>query len=296
MLERESREKADGKPQHEFTTVLAVDKQHLQELLIAWPTWKAFRPEIVSSPMVVFCDGLQQSRGEWERELSPIIGDRIGLSAATKLVDWNWFPTLPQRERMLTAFAYAADHVRTPWFLKLDTDCIAIGPGAWWRDWWFEDDPAFVASPWGYSKPADVLMRLDGWANEIAGEFATKEKYGVTNLFTGTSALGIPFHPAADRIRHRRIISYVYWGNTAWHREIASLAWARFETGIRGRLPVPSQDTFHWYVAERTKRHYRREQQKNVGWRHIGGGNLERMRAAVELAMRHYEITGTAIV
>lgn len=238
----------------DFTVLCAVDREHLPELEIAWATWKRFKPELFDHSMLLMVDGIRPfslPRCYWEN---------------ADVIEWHWRPDLPQRERMLTSLVHAAKHVATPYFLKIDCDTIATAAGAWIDPAWFDDDPVWVASPWGYSKPADSVQRFDGWGD-------------VTPWIRDFPRLNIPFDPAADRVKHPRMISWLQFGRTDWTRSMAALC------GIdSGRLPIPSQDGFLSMCAARCREFTRTVRFDRYGWKHIGGG-IDRLRREAEKAL-----------
>lgn len=241
----------------EFTSVVAVDSDHLEELRIAWPTWRAFRPEIVASPIHFYCDLEAGDTRHWAKQLAFVD------HPSRRVYGWYQDGAETQREKMLSSLVYGPPKtVETPWFLKIDTDTIAYPCADWLLSWWFDENPAFVSSPWGYTVPADALQRLDDWADGVDGlkEFPR---------------LNIPFNPLWRMVRHSRVISWLYFGRTDWHREIVKL--------LGPRLPVPSQDTVCHYIAERRRNFYRRVKFSRHGWRHVSG--LGRMRAAAAEAL-----------
>jgi len=243
-----------------FTTVVGLDRKHIEELRAVWPTWVAFRPEIMANPLLFVVDSFSEITHEelqWFHHPNAQVKWWVGDPESSQ----------PQRDRMLAGLVHSVDFVRTPYYLKLDTDCVAIGPGQWIESHWFENDPVFVTSPWGYTKPADALHRLDKWG-DATPEIAVFPR------------LNVPFDPAAPRVRHRRIISYVFFGRTDWTQKMASLAGDC-------RLPVPSQDTFLWYCAARREDFFRTVKMKRYGWRHING--LSRLRAESMRALQHTE-------
>ncbi len=232
-------------PTIEFTTVVGVDREHAEELRLVWPTWKAFRPELLDNPLLLVCDGTV-SRERWNCELSFLDHpDR-------RIERWNMAGT-GQREKMLTGLVLMpAAHVETPWYLKIDTDTLADGSSNWLRSEWFLPDergrrPAFVTNPWGYTKPADAIQRLDDWADTIP-------ELGVHPRLNIRAASG------AKRVVHRRIISWCFFGDTEWTRRMASFC--------HGKLPLPSQDTFLWYCAARRGDFFRTVSMKRYRWRH----------------------------
>lgn len=242
----------------DFTTVIAVDDRHVRELEITWPTWVRFRPEILHRPLLILCDG-DRSHEEWHTRLAFVEHpDR-------RLVCWQ-LAGVDQREKMLTALTLAPGReVSSDWYLKLDTDAIAVATAPWIQPEWFAPDasgrlPVFVGSSWGYTKPAQFLARMDMWADGRPE-------------FTGTTPLNLQAEPDSNRVRHPRITSWCFFGRTDWTRDVTSVC--------NGRLPVPSHDTFLWYCAERMGMHYRRIPMHRLGWVHTS-----RMRKLARLARR----------
>jgi hypothetical protein len=232
----------------EFTTVVAIDESHIEELRFTWPTWERYRPEILDRPLLLICDGVR-SREWWQNSLSFL---PHGLS---NVITWN--PSTPsQREKMLSGLVLApARHLETPWYLKLDTDTVALSRVAWIDDEWFQPDdhgrqPAFVTSPWCYIKPANAIERLDEWGDSIP-ELRSYPR------------LNIRAQPGAQLVKHPRIISWCFFGRTASLQQAAAMC--------GDRLPVPSHDTFLWYVAKRRGDFFRRVRMKQYGWAHVLG-------------------------
>jgi predicted SAM-dependent methyltransferase len=231
----------------EITLLLGVDRRHLEELRCVWPTWVRFKPEILKMPCVVFFD---------PDEVRPVDLAFVTEALPARLVPWTLPNTMSQREKMLTGFIHvAAAQVRTPWYLKIDSDVVAIGGGEWIRDEWFEtkesgDSPVFVTSPWGYSKPRYVMDVLDDWADTVP----SLAKYPRLNL---------PYSSKDSKIKHKRIISWLFFGRTDWTRDLSVLI-----GGPAARLPVPSQDSFLFYCAKRTAAHFTTVKMSNLGWAH----------------------------
>lgn len=249
----------------EFTTVVAVDENYCEKLRLVWPTWKRHRPEILEHPLLVICDARLRTN-EWDRNLSFLDHDDL-----TRIL-WD-HPAENQRERMLTALVKVPGvAVRTPWYLKLDAETAALEPAQWLQESWFAPNehgtpPAFVASPWGYTKPPDAIVRLDDWGDRVPE-------------LQGTARLNIVPERGASRVRHKRITSWCFFGNTRWTREVASYCGER--------LPVPSQDTYLWYCAARRGDFYRTARMNRFGWKHFS-----RRRNLTSACSRALE-TGTA--
>ncbi len=244
----------------DFTTVVGVDQRHMKELALTWPTWVKHRPEIVYQPLLLICDADGPQ------------GWRDGLSAIEhpdmRIVDWSQ-PDVPQREKMLSAITdVPGREVRTSWYLKLDTDVAATRSGNWLDPRWFRANdqqqwPVFVASPWGYTKPANAINRLDDWADQI-------------DELNNHPRLDLPYDNTADLIRHPRITSWCFFADTRWTAAMSELC--------GGKLPVPSQDTFLWYCAARRGDFFRKVRMKRFGWQHVS--SLRRLRRASETALR----------
>lgn len=234
----------------DFTLVCGVDKKHLEQLHLTFPTWKKNKPSIMERPMLIFFDREEVNIGDID-----IHHDRL------QLVPWppegveyeggddKW--TNSQRYKMLSGFVHvAATKVQTPYMLKLDTDTVAKGNDDWIDPSWFMDSPAIVSHRWGFTKPPDQMMKLDQWASDKK----PLNHYAPLNL-----------NPTLDndRINHPRIISWCAFFHMPFVRLCSELA-----EGFcgRGKMPVPSQDGYLWYCAERMGLKIKRENMKSRGW------------------------------
>ncbi|MDP1591750.1 MAG: class I SAM-dependent methyltransferase [Prosthecobacter sp.] len=230
----------------DITLILGVDGAHLEELRLVWPGWMKYKPELRAMPCVVFYDAGQ---------VSPADMTFMSDHPQVRHVPWDLPHARNQREKMLTGFVHVpAREVRTPWYLKLDTDVIATGPGEWIKPEWFEPDekgelPVFIAPAWGYSRPRYVMDVLDDWADGV-------------RAFIGTPRLNLPYSSQATLVKHSRVISWLFFGRTDWTCEMAALC------GSDGRMPVSSQDTFMSYCATRLGCGHVRIRMTNHGWKH----------------------------
>ncbi len=224
----------------DFTTFLAVDEQHLRELRKVWPTWMAHRPEILRQPLVVAIDS----------ELALASND-LDFLQHPRMTTYPWnFRAPTQRAKMLSSFIILAPRVvGTPWILKLDTDLVAIGTNSGWcDDKLVVGNPVFVASPWGYTKPATAVKTLDDWGD------------GVPSL-KQYSRLDLPVESGSSLVKTPgRIISWCFFGRTDW------CDWASSLCG--DNPPLYSHDTYLWYVAKRSKAFFATAKMKNFGWKH----------------------------
>jgi hypothetical protein len=238
----------------DFTTVVGVDDVHIEELKLTWPTWRLHRPEILRQPILFICDG-DKPLEQWKSRLAFVD------HPDKRFVSWT-MPDVSQREKMLSGLVYCpAREVTTPWYLKLDTDALAKCAGPWLQKQWFEPDakgnlPAYVSPPWSTTKQVDWMQTLEQWGDQ-------------SPLLTDHPRLNLPVKEDGSGIRHKRIISWCFFGNTAWTKNVVS--------HLGKRLPVPSQDTFLGYCADRSKSYIVRQGMKSW-WDHIG--SYRRLRRA----------------
>jgi hypothetical protein len=239
--------------------VVAVDRRYVEQAHLTVPIWIRRCPGITKLPVVViFCDG-----GTY----SVPYGDAMAPFTEfedVRLVSWpdpRWARPSAyynQREMMLSAFVWAHEYVKTDYFLKIDVDAFPVRDievEDWYNVKFFNQytnvihkhqkhRPAIVSNPWGYTKPADQMQILDDWA----------DRHGIPGR-----ALRIPIEHS-KRLRHPRIISWFCFIN----REFARAAVGDWVPP--GRIPVPSQDGFHWYMAARLGWPIRRIKFKSLGW------------------------------
>lgn len=229
----------------DFTTYIAVDAGHLAELRLSIETWRKYRPEIWLHPLVVIRDG--------DLDLSFVNHSEMSI------VDALPGPFATQREKMLTSLTLIPATAQTPWYLKLDTDSLATRHGNWIEEGWFLNN-CLVASPWSYTKPAEMMRQMDAWGNDhpAIGNYPPPPR-----TYSG------------DIAKCKRIISFVMFGRTDWTADVVSM--------LDGpRLPCPSQDTFLWYCADRLRTRYQRVRMQHFGWVHCGS-NYRRMRQLCQL-------------
>lgn len=231
---------------HDITLVIGVDAAHREELRWVWPTWMRFKPELREMPTVVFYDANQ---------VRPDDLHFLRGHPNLRTVPWELPNAWNQRERMLTGFVHVpAREVATTWYLKLDTDVVATGAGEWLKPEWFEPDasgepPVFISAKWHYTKPRFVMDLLDHWGDGVP-ELADRPR------------LNFPYSSTDSKLRHPRIISWLFFGRTDWTRKVAALV------APDGRLPFPSQDSFMFYCAERLGCRYIRERMADYNWAH----------------------------
>jgi hypothetical protein len=245
-----------------FTLVLGVDRWHIEHFKLVRSNWFKHKPSLKRFDLVFFSDD--------SNILNSVYGDvRIHHLGDIKCILWNpnveyvsdgtrW--TDPQRQKMLAGFVHvAAGCVETDYWLKLDLDVIATGQDDWVNPTWFESRPAIVSHRWGYTKPANQMLDLDEWAD------INKHKWD--GLFENTKPLNLrPKHPTSAGVGHKRIISWCGFFRSDFTRLCSKMA---IDSVGEGRLPVPSQDGYMWYVARRLGYPIVRANMKALGWKHF---------------------------
>jgi len=242
-----------------FTTVCGLDRRHLEQLSLVWPTWKKNKPDILKNPMLVFYDYEQVSHEQVQEVLDhPNLEIRYwprwkifyGIGDGSKWAE-------PQRVKMLTGFVYISGlFVKTKYWLKLDTDVIARDQPDWINPDWFKNDPAIVCPPWGFTRPPEQMLFMDDWVEQNKNRFPFQEIAGKPPL---------DLHPdqGEDRVKHKRICSWCGFFKSSLSRTCFQLAQAGCGPGF---LPINSQDGYMWYVAKRLGLGIERVRMKNLGW------------------------------
>lgn len=264
-----------------YTLVIGVDRSHLDQLQLVWPTWMKNKPSMRKHRVVCFYDRLTVQPEDLYARFVPmpqqltlqpwpplgVLPTDYGAAAVDK---WS----NPQRAMMLSGFiAVAAATVQTPYWLKLDLDVVATGKDNWIDSHWFETNPSMVSHPWGYTKPPDQILKLDAWVERH------KNKPGMSFL-AAQPPLNLVPNPGSSMVKHKRIISWCAFFNTQFTKLCSSLA---RETCLPGTIPVPSQDGFMFYVAKRLGYEIPTVNMKRRGWEHHNG--TANVRKAVERAL-----------
>lgn len=242
----------------DITLVLGVDAKHLRQLSVVWPTWMRHKPELGDFPLLLFYD----EREVTERAIRSVIGHRekcILFPWPAPGVVYGGDPTdkwyRPQRYKMLAGFVHVpAMHCTTNYWLKLDTDVVATGCPNWIQDSWFVNEPSIVSHRWGYTKPADQMLRLDTWVDE------NRDKL---EMLRRCEPLRLAPAKGSSLVRHDRIISWCGFFHVSFTKFCSQ--WANSTIG-EYRLPVPSQDGYLWYCAQRLGLEIKRTNMKVLGW------------------------------
>jgi len=217
------------------TFVTAVDAKYLPKLELYYPQWK-LNAGFAGKPLIVYYHGIKE--------------EQLQFLDNARLIPWDVpFETENHRERMLSAFVFgAARDVETPYWVKCDADlhfAAALETPFW--EAWIEKAYEVVGHRWGYTKvKGDPNYTGTHWLNTLDSWWTEK---------TGAEAVYPPIEGA--RHSHQRINSFLSMYSTEFTRKVAELC--------GDRLPVPSQDTVVWYVAERLDVSRYRNNMKKLG-------------------------------
>jgi hypothetical protein len=149
------------------------------------------------------------------------------------VVKWEFPIASTEREKMLSSFVFGvAKHVKTRYWMKLDGDCTPKVDEFEWPDY---RKNTITAHRWGYTKMKHDPDLSDHWLNRL------DKWWGGKPLFDEQ------YHPVEHaKVRHRRFCSFCSIEKTKFTQQLAKRC--------GDRLPIPSQDTTTWYVAERERR------------------------------------------
>jgi hypothetical protein len=139
------------------------------------------------------------------------------------------------RELMLSAFVFGvADHVKTDYWLKLDSDSYATDNRPFVTE--AMKQYSLFSHKWGYSRPSHI-QQLDEWAKTC---WHKKIKDSKPMIEQGKIEGNRFYH------NNKRIISYICFQKTRFTKYCVSLLKGR-------RLPAPTQDTFAYYCIQKLK-------------------------------------------
>lgn len=212
-----------------FTIVTAVTPNYFDKLKSTFLTWSK-KPQFAKCNVVIFHHGFEnEALSEWVFE-----AQKKTHHESIKLVPWDMPKYDSMRELMLSAFVLGAPAVvETPYCVKIDCDTFFLDEQDVFGEHHFKYDVA--GHKWRYTKPGNWIAELDDWCekNKIPGNAYLNGK-------------GRDDAKAAKRFGHPRIASWICLQRTDFLVELASII---ANTG--DRLPVPSHDTFVWYMAQR---------------------------------------------
>lgn len=205
-----------------ITIVTAVNPPYVEKLKLTLPTWQR-KPQLKDCPLIVFYNGFSDA----EKELAFV----RECGREVKFIPWEMPGAESNRELMLSAFVLGAPKaVETPYWLKIDADAYFSDAQDIILEHFYNYD--ISAHKWKYSKPGSWLCDLDDWAeaNDIDGDIYLNDEQRKEAM-------------ASKRYGHRRIASFICLHKTEFTREAAEY--------ISNRLPIPSHDTYLWYMCER---------------------------------------------
>lgn len=200
---------------YDTTVVTACDPTYIKCLELTLPTWIKYK-NILDFPMIVYINGFEESDGRL---------DFLKKHKNINIIPWEMNNVYFHREKMLSCFVFGpAKDVNTKYWLKIDADAYAINN----RLLLNEDmkNYSIVGHRWGYTKPYKWLNDLNIWSQNKNLNF----QYQID-----TSKI------IKNRYYHHRTNSFVQLHSTEFTKQAAELAGEK--------LPIPSQDTYLWYIA-----------------------------------------------
>lgn len=242
-----------------FTTVVGIDEEHLKEWMhtryaIAHKAPELLRNVLFIVDVAMHSETITKLLSKGVRNPPSFAWTRIGRHDGQRDYMLTNLTTLPHR------------HVKTEWFLKWDTDAIPVGPLRIPKA--VKESACVLAAPkWGYTKPASMMEDMAMWLRlqpEFCGHDDRFPEYTVDEK---------------GRAKHPRIISYFAWIRTDWSREIND----RYL--IDKTLPIPSQDTFLWNMAQMRKDPVERLRGDDKGWV-VHRNGLRRISETVEQVLK----------
>ena len=208
-------------PNYKNTTIVtACDPKYVECLKVTYPTWIKYK-DINRFPIIVYVNGFQDSdpRLNFLRQHNNV-----------RIIHWDMHNVDNHREKMLSSFIFGpAKDVTTKYWLKLDADAYAVNDKPLLHKGM--DQYVFCGHKWGYTKPFTWISTLNGWAKKHP-EIINKND--------------IPIDESKikkNKYFHHRTNSFIQLHKTEFIQKAARLA--------GDRLPIPSQDTFLWFIASK---------------------------------------------
>jgi len=216
----------------DLTIVTSVTPKYEKKLILCLPTWRK-KPQITDSKLIIFYNGYEKLKD-----------NLLDLKKYFDIsfIKWDMNEYGSERELMLSSFVLGSKYIKTKYWVKIDADTFFVNS----KDVFCDDDFKYdlVGHRWGYTKPAKWLNILEEWAesNSIPGERRFLEE-----IPEGKNTYG-----------HKRIASFFCLHSTDFTNEASLLAGKR--------LPIPSHDTYLWYMANRLQnRSWKRKNFKKLG-------------------------------
>lgn len=229
------------KPEFTFVTCVSNNGRYVRKFERALNSWHK-DPFIKEHPMIIFAH-----KGVWN--VAQKIVEKINhlYDGGIKLVQWSKPECETIKEEMLSAFIFGAlEHVKTKYSIKLDCDTHLKGPkfelprkynrnviiGHKWRYTKCKADPEYEETGYHW------FDRLGDWSEQFTDFIGTEHRY--------------PRGIEESRYGHKRIASFCCIQKMAFIKHAVNLC--NKSSVRRGRMPVPSHDTFLFYLAERLGR------------------------------------------
>jgi len=227
----------------EFTFVTSVSNngRYLKKFERALNSWHN-DPFIKSHPMTIFIH-----KDVWNTGTTITEHAQQHYDYHFNTVCWSKPECETIKEEMLSAFVFGAlEHVKTKYSIKLDCDTSLKGPnfklprrynrqvitGHKWRYTKCKADPEYEKTGYHW------FDRLGDWAEQFDDFIGTKHRY--------------PRNIKESRYGHLRIASFCCIQKMAFIKHAVELC--NKSSIRRGRMPIPSHDTFLFYLAERLGR------------------------------------------
>ena len=234
----------------EITIVTACDKKYVEQLKETLTNWIKYK-HIDKFQVIVYVNGFRRIRRNKDLEFLKVLPN-------LRIIPWDMPNVEDQREKMLSAFVFGpAKDVTTPFWVKMDADSFACN-----------DEPLLIPEmrdyvmcghKWGYGWAKHMAILIPWVNNHPRFESLPKDTFDQSKV-------------DGRKYYQPRLNSYCQFHNTEFVKMAASLA--------GDRLPIPSHDTYLWYIAERLGLPYLRHNFK----RHRGMNNkagLDRVKAAI---------------
>jgi len=206
----------------DITIVTACDEYYIDILRETFANWRKYK-SIDTFPVIVFVHGINLEDKRLDFLKLPNV----------QLIPWSMSNAENHREEMLSAFVLgSAEHVKTEYWIKLDADSFATD----YRPIYNEEMKkfAFFGHKWTYSRP-QMIQKLDEWAKK---HDKPKLKNALPMFKEGRAEGNRFFH------NKKRTISFIQFHRSKFVRFCVKLL-------KEPRLPVPSHDTFLFYVCDR---------------------------------------------
>lgn len=205
----------DGPDYTNTTIVTACDTKYIECLTLTFPTWIKYK-NILKFSIIIYINGFEEN----DERL-----DFLKNYKNIKLIPWEMNNADSQREKMLSAFVFGpAKDVNTKYWLKLDCDTYATDSRPILNKDMFGFD--VVGHKWNYTKPWSWINTLNEWS--------LNKNLNFQYLIDKSKII-------KNRYYHHRTNSFVQLHSTEFTKQAAELAGEK--------LPIPSQDTYLWYVA-----------------------------------------------